>query len=377
MGIVAALAVTAAGCGTTAPPRDGATAPRWTAIAEPPFAPRLGAVTAWTGTEALFLGGVTSAPCPPNASCGAPRQAKDGAAYDPLTGSWRRTAPAPEAIAPYSPRLVVGDEVYLWGRKALLSYDTSRNTWAIHPGCRRTVVGADLAAVRGWVVAVRSERRPRSAPDEFFDPASAPVTRTAWRQLPDDLLGATFDRDATATPFGLVVTGHALVPSPGSDGPSVERAEILDPHTMRWRLLPDSDQLGGAGWAWSGSRMVDPSLGGEDGGPVNGYGRLIPHGGTLEPSTGRWGRLPDAPAPFSGGWNVYARDRALSAVDGWIYDDDSRTWILLRPPSGAPPRPGDAVWAGRRLIVVGGTDPAKGYTTAALSNAAWMLTLPR
>jgi hypothetical protein len=103
----------------------------------------------------------------------------------------------------------------------------------------------------------------------------------------------------------------------------------------------------------------------------------VPHGGTLDPRTGRWGRLPHPPAPFTGGWNVYARDRSLSAIDGWIYDDSTRTWTRVPRPSGAPLRPGDALWAGRRLIVVGGTSPAPGLTTSKLTKRAWVLTLHR
>ena len=116
--------------------------------------------------------------------------------------------------------------------------------------------------------------------------------------------------------------------------------------------------------------------GGEDGGEVNNYGRTVPHGGTLDPVAGTWGRLPDPPAQFTGGWNVYARGGSLSASEGWIYDDAGHTWSKLSRPSGAPPDAGVAVWAGRRLIVVGGTDTSKGYTTAALSKQAWMLTVP-
>lgn len=49
------------------------------------------------------------------------------------------------------------------------------------------------------------------------------------------------------------------------------------------------DQVGGS-WTWTGQRLVDPTLGGADGGQVNNYGRVIPYGGRLDPATGDWSR---------------------------------------------------------------------------------------
>ena len=59
-----------------------------------------------------------------------------------------------------------------------------------------------------------------------------------------------------------------------------------------------------------------------DGGEVNGWGRTVPEGGTLDPVTGTWGRLADAPRPGSGGWLATALGGARIATDGFLYDDD-------------------------------------------------------
>ncbi|MDT4971116.1 MAG: hypothetical protein QOG22_1259 [Pseudonocardiales bacterium] len=367
--VVLSLLVT--GCASTQASSHRPGVGTWREIPASPLTARIGAVTAWTGKEALFLGGAIGAPCPPNADCAGPDETADGAAFDPAQGTWRRTATAPATVRAYSSRVVIGDEVFLWGPHRLMSYNASSDAWTVHPASRPDLVGADLATIDARVVGVRGERPPGAAPDQIYDPA----TRT-WLLLPQDLLGASFDRSVTATPLGLVLTGKTLVPQPGSDGPAVVRAEVLNMATMVWRQLPDSDQLGGSGWAWTGTRMIDPSLGGEDGGEVNGYGRTVPHGGTLDPAAGKWGRLTDPPAQFTGGWPAFALGGSLSATQGWIYDDSGPTWSKLSRPAAAPPAAGDAVWAGRRLIVVGGTDTSKGYTSAALSKRAWMLTVP-
>jgi heat shock protein HslJ len=146
---------------------------------------------------------------------------------------------------------------------------------------------------------------------------------------------------------------------------------VFDPASSRWTLLPDSDQLGGWRWSWTGRRLVDTTLGAADGGDVGPYGRTIPMGGVLDPATGRWGRLPDPPAIGSGGWPVEALGGALVAAEGWVFDDRQETWTRLPRPEGAPPEPGSAVWAGELLVVLGGVDPAGGSTLEALSDGAW------
>ena len=101
---------------------------------------------------------------------------------------------------------------------------------------------------------------------------------------------------------------------------------------------------------------MDPTTGGADGGEVNGYGRVIPFGGRLDPATGTWSRLPDPPAEYTGGWTVEAPGGTVMAADGWLYDDQAETWTRLPRPMGAPEDPGPAVWAGDVLVVHGGTD---------------------
>lgn len=358
-----------AGCAQPSGP-EGPGAPGWTALPAPPLSPRAGAVTAWTGSEALFLGGDTTPPCLDTADCAVPPAARDGAAFDPAAGTWRRTAEAPRPI-PYGPPAVIGDTVYLLADGVLLAYDASDDVWTTHPSPPGAPQYGLLTAVEGTVAMVAAERRAGEPSGDVYDPA----TRT-WSPLPEDPLGPTFDRVLTATSAGLVLTAKTLVPSPGSPDPSLVRAAVLAPASARWTLLEDSEQLGGWRWAWTGRRMVDPSLGGADGGEVNNYGRTIPMGGVLDPASGTWGRLSNAPEAAFPGWAVTALGGPLSATSGWVYDDRDESWTALSPPEGAPPEPGSAVWAGDRLVVLGGIDPAEGRTLDALSDSAWMWTPP-
>src|SRR5699024_763901 len=144
-------------------------------------------------------------------------------------------------------------------------------------------------------------------------------------------------------------------PDGGPADPALVHAAVLPPAGDAWRTLPVMDQLGGR-WTWTGQRLVDPTLGGADGGQVNNYGRVIPFGGRLDPATGDWSPLPDAPSEGSGGWSVDALDGPRIAAGGWLYDDSNGSWTLLPRPHGAPADPGPSVWAEYVLVVYGGAD---------------------
>jgi hypothetical protein len=368
---VAVVLLLAAACGT--PTSNGASTHgeetgTWHKLPAPPLSPRQGAITAWTGTEALFLGGDTGAPCPPNADCGAPQaRARDGAAFDPERDTWRRAAVAPVPLEPYASHAVIGDEVWVVAEGALLSYDASADTWATHRAPSSLPEYGQVVADGGRIVVIRSERHRSDDPDQVYD-----TQARTWSHLPADPLDPALGRMLTATSAGLVLTGHDLVAQPGSDKPSFVRAALLAPASDRWKLLADSDQLGGGQWTWTGKRMVDPTPGGADGGEVNGYGRTIPSGGVLDPVTGAWSRLPNPPKEFTGGWGVEALAGPLAAGAGWIYDDRDERWTKVPRPADGPSRAGSAVWAGEQLIALGGVDGDAGYTIKALSGDAWI-----
>ena len=260
--------------------------------------------------------------------------------------------------------------MWLVAEGALLSYDASADAWSMHRAPSSLPEYGQVVADHDRIIVVRSERHRSDAPDQVYDP----IEQT-WSPLPADPLDPSFGRMLTATSAGLVLTAHELIAKPGSEKPSFVRAALLAPESDRWRLLADSDQLGGGLWTWTGKRMVDPTPGGADGGEVNGYGRTIPSGGILDPATGDWSRLPHPPKFLTGGWGVEALAGPLAAGAGWIYDDRDETWTKVPRPADGPSRAGSAVWARDQLIALGGVDDQAGYTIKALSRDAWIYPL--
>jgi hypothetical protein len=324
-------------------------------------------VAASTGTAVLVVGGDTGAPCPANADCKAPAHyARDGARLDLRARSWHPIAAAPIDVPAYSQGVVVAGTLYVLARDALLAYDVAHDSWSEVPTPTGFADGQLVADSDRLVVASGSDEH-GTVPDRAYDPATR-----RWSTLPDDPLGPAFDRVLTAIPTGLVLTAHELVDNPGADGPSLVLAARFDRTTGAWTRLPDSDQLGGWAWTWTGRRLVDPTLGGADGGKVGNYGRTIPFGGILDPATGAWSALPHAPREGTGGWPVAALGGRYAATGGWTYDDETESWAEVPRPTGAPDEPGVAVWAGDRLVVVGGVRDDRGYSVDALSPHAWI-----
>lgn len=354
-------------------PGTGSHAGTWTRLPDSPLSAREAPTGAYVGGEVVIVGGYAGPPCPPTADCAHPADAvlRDGAAYDPQDGTWRRIADAPRPVPELAPTAVLGDDLYVLADDALLVWHSARDDWDEVP-VPHPPGWAHLEADGPRIVVASSSDEYGVRPDRVLD-----TRYGTWSTLPEDPLKPAFDRTLTATPAGLVLTAKAIRPDGQPADPGLVRAAVLPPDADRWQTLPTSDQLGGWRWSWTGQRLVDPTLGGADGGTTNGYGRTIPFGGRLEPATGSWSRLPDAPAQDTGGWPVEARGGPLAAADGWVYDDAHGSWARLARPDGAPGTPGTAVWAGSLLVVHGGVDwdgrDATGNTTAedVWSTSAW------
>ena len=351
---LAALLLT--GCAErSSPPADAAgSTGTWTTLPSAPLSSRLGAVTAWTGSEALFLGGDVDGFCAPNASCAEPPEsAADGAAFDPVTEAWRPVADAPHPIPAGTPSTVAGDTVFLAQGDRVLSYDASEDAWSVSPA---TPGGEEVESPAvlddGTVAVLVGERRSGDRSGLVYDPAER-----RWAALPADPLGPSFDRTLTAVPDGLVLTAVPTPDDPAAARPTL-RAAVLDLSSGTWTTVDEGASTGGGHWTWTGERMVD----------VHPDGR----GGALDPDTGEWSALDGAPEMNTGGWPAEAFAGPLAAVDGWVYDDRDRSWTRLGRPTGAPDRPGSAVWAGDELIVLGGMDTDAGWGTAHLSDQTWL-----
>jgi hypothetical protein len=146
----------------------------WEQLADAPVTPRQGAVAAFTGLEALFLGGETGDPSPPNADGqGPPERARDGAAYNIATGTWRRTAPAPVDLTTYGSAPVIADVVHLLVDGQHLAYDASDDAWTTLPTPPGTDTGpVKLQALEGQLLAVSDAQHEPLVADQLYDPQS-------------------------------------------------------------------------------------------------------------------------------------------------------------------------------------------------------------
>ncbi len=355
----------AAGGSDEVPPsvRRSMSAQEWTRLPDLPLSPRTAPVVAATSDALLVVGGDLGPPCPPGADCATGRRAADGAAYSWRDGSWSPIADAPRP-------LVGGDELVVEGRlhvldeRGLLTYEPARDSWTSVRVPATDVGWYDLAAAGTSVLLVSTSDELVDQPDLLLDPVTG-----RWSRLPEDPLGPSFDRQVVDTDAGLVLLARRILDDGQPADPAVLRAAVLPDGAQRWRRLPDGDQLGGGRWFWDGERLVDPTLGGADGGEVDGWGRTIPYGGTLDPVTGTWRHLTDPPDSDDGGWPVEAGHgsaevRRTVASEGWLASGGSRPWIRVPRPDGAPELPGPAAWEGTRLAVVGGS--------GVLSSGVWV-----
>ena len=189
---------------------------------------------------------------------------------------------------------------------------------------------------------------------------------------PDPVEPRLTQREITATSAGLVLTGlDSTQPNDGIQ-PSLVLADVYDGTT--WHRLPPGDQLSN-GFSWTGHRMVDPDPFTDNGGEVDNWGRDIPHGGTLDPVTGTWGRLPAALTTEPPEWSVPAAGSGpWFTVLGQVYNDDTGEVSTLPRPDGAPDLYQSGAWADGRLVVFGGVDSSKGFGPDALTNHAWIYT---
>lgn len=347
------LPVQAQALAETAEPVEG-----WSQADDFPLTPRANATVVWSEEEVFVVGGDSGPPCPPTADCMTGPLERDGAAFDPVQGTWREIADSPIDI-PWSSAVFAGGQLFIYVidsdfepggeyEMTLLSYDVHADGWTMRDTPddvpRRLVADGDR------IILVSGSDELGQAPDLVLETASG-----GWSELPPDPLGRpSFDRTISVTPAGLILTAKELVASPGAEAPPLTLAARYDAQTRKWSRLPDIEQLGGWEWMWTGTRLVDPQLGSARG---DNWGREYPYGGTLAVPDGTWAPLSDPPAQSQHPsiTSVPASGR-FAASAGYIYDDMRMTWTALGWPHGAPQEPGSAVWAGDQLVVLGGVD---------------------
>ncbi len=304
----------------------GAPAAGWRALATPPVTPRTGSTTAWTGEEALFLGGTTKRLCPPAASCVEPaRTARDGAAYNPSDGTWRRTAPAPVELPGYGHAPIVGDDVFQLIDDELQVYDASADAWRTEPGSPGPADGAwSLHGAGARLVALRQQQRDQYFADQVYDPSTG-----KWAPLPKDRLVPSFGRDVTWSPHATHADGEAR------GGPA--RFPTGDLAAPRCNLRRGRRDVAKAACVRSARRRrlrLDGAMAGRPHSRRRRRRRGQPlrtdraYGGTIALPSGDWWLLTDPPQENSGGWPLYAAGQSRTAIAG--ADRDCRLALRRR-----------------------------------------------
>ena len=316
----------------------------WHRIPDLPLSPRSAPLVAWTGDEALVIGGAGTTDGP---------GLRDGAAYDPEARTWRTISPAPVSLSGSSDdaSVVVDGTLFVAHRGYLLAYDVAADSWRRLPAPPREVPFATIAAQDGLLYLLGvNESGGADQPVQVLDLATG-----SWSTLPPDPdLPENYLRTLVATPSGLVVMG---------DGLDRASADVWNGSTWQHH---DTD-LRGAFWTWTGERIVP--------------GYLASHlaatpSGAFDPATGSWTALPwlpvDSPTTL---WEsaTVATDGRQVFSNSTVYDDADGSFTNVRPPEPGLTSPGLALVGGSLLTFGGhtGAGAAERPTTH-----AWAYDLP-
>lgn len=181
-----------------------------------PLSPRGGHQTVWTGSKMIVWGG-SPADSPPNLL--------DGAAFDPVTATWRGLSASPFIETQHTAAVWGAGEMLVVGREATVAYDPDADTW-------RTVGdGFDLADERrdvSWTGSVIAVWGPKGV--ATFDPNDG-----TWSHLGDPGFGGRTERDSALRMHGddLIAVGLG---SEVCDGLLVSMWSVSE-----WRPLPPAD----------------------------------------------------------------------------------------------------------------------------------------
>jgi hypothetical protein len=268
---------------------------RWRTLAPAPLSPRSAPAAVWTGREMVVWGGND----PARGRAG--NALLDGAAYNPVSDSWRRIASAPagsarsfgKAVLAQGRMVVGGGQDPTSGPRtaSLLVYDLARDRWQRLPGEDPVY---DLAATGREVALATID--PGTGQLTF---RSVDVSNGRSRLLPDFPV-STRPNTVGVERVGLVWTGEELLAAVSADGRTwIAGLDAASPDATSWRLLATTaaghfhpaanvqfdPQL--APMAWAGGRLLAFS--------PSSIEAFTPATGSLA----RWTRRPSS-SPFCG-----------------------------------------------------------------------------
>jgi N-acetylneuraminic acid mutarotase len=332
----------------------------WTPLVESPLSPRNGHTAIWTGEEVLFWGGSTG----PGAF------AKDGAAYDADTETWRTFAQIPSGGRMWHSAVWTGTEMIIWGG---FGDSTITQGWAYDPTSDKWRPIADAPIESRWLghstswtgteMIVWGNKRIDS--EEPVGAAYNPAT-DSWRALPEPPISGRVSHSAAWTGEELIVWGGAVFVGGSEDFDYVNDGAAYNPTSDTWRSIATPPIEGR--WrhtaVWTGDTMIIW------GGAASDQDRdALADGAAYNPTSDTWTTIPPSPldprnehAGFWTDqgmiiWGGHVRTSGSSwrqYADGATYNPATETWTLIDPaPATGTITTTPSVWAGNQLLYWG------------------------
>lgn len=334
--------------------RLGTLAGTWATVADAPIQGRQGHTAVWTGSEMIVWGGE---PGPATVDDARTSDGADGAAYDPISDTWRLLPPAPVKGRLLHSAVWTGREMVVWGGRALdgspsadgAAYDPVTNRWQmlapaplVSSGSQAIVWARDqLIVVDGAVV--------DSNGPVHLSAASYDAVTGVWTAVPGlDLPSANaFSLAWTGNDIVLFVTAFDRPPSgfllsPGSIQPQPSWRSISVP--PQGALRADGPQI------FTGTEVLV-------GYSLEGGGDRV---AAYDPNLDSWRDASAPPLGIGGGSNTWTGTLAIfglgtGGMDRWtVYDPTRDGWLRFSTPDEVHRDFATQVWTGDRLLVWGG-----------------------
>lgn len=333
----------------------------WESIPSAPIAGRAGHVAVSTGTEMLVWGGQNGSDDPGGLT--------DGAVFDYAPGEWRAMSDSPLEVSAGRTAVWTGDEMLIWGGESGdgshgrpdngAAYDPISDSWRELPSSPGWSLAGHSAIWTGTEMivwgGVGMEGRGAA-----FDAVAG-----SWRTIAPTPVEGRHRHTAVWTGQEMLVWGGQ-----GGEDPLATGAAYA-PDSDSWRELPPAPiserDLHAA--IWTGEEMI--VWGGWN-------SRVLPNGAAYNPMTNTWREMPRAPISAalldsSVGWN--GREMVVVGADGTLaaYSPRENEWAMLPdPPTGRVMSP-TLVREGNEVVLWGGIKPDdEGFSAsgAALSFSA-------
>lgn len=327
---------------------------QWTPIARSPLEARRHPVSVWTGRELIVWGGAVAR---------GDGHLVDGASYDPEADAWTKLPRSPLKTSVGRSAVWTGSEMILWGGEhgdgshrapdTGAAYDPVSRTWRRLPRAPYWSLAGHSAVWSGTEMIVWGGVTSGPKSGATYNP-----TTNRWRDLPAGPLDTRHGHEGVWTGDRLIVWGGR-----SQDGLPVTGGEAasFDPASRVWTPVADSplEPADTVVSVWTGDEMI----------VAGGFGPATASaaGAAYDPLSGTWRKIRDVPgAQARDGAVVPLTDlhtRALWTGDSVVlvtadgvlsYEPGDDRWGVLDAPGEAALAGASTAWTGEALIVWGG-----------------------